>query len=148
MLNNYFTTPKTESRKSNMVFSCGPSQEECRLIPEDHWKIDSIGCRAFKLTAPLYCWFLNEQGERVFKRVTGPVIFVASGDALCGGEKARGFRSKIVEDPTYRSLMGAAQSSQKVTRDYHHQFIEGCYFKGYEEIDGRRVIVLQMVFGS
>lgn len=147
-MHNYFTTPKADKTpKSNMIFSCGPGEAERRLIPEKYWKEDEYGCHSFKLNAPLYCWFV-ENDKRVLRQVTGPVIFLADGCDFWGGEKARNFRSKVVENPTYRALLGAARSSQKVTRDYHHQFIEGCYFKGVEELDGRQVTVLRMSFGS
>jgi hypothetical protein len=147
-MDNYFTTPKPDKKpKSNMIFSCGVGENERRLIPEKYWHEDKYGCHSFKMNAPVYCWFI-EDNKRVFKQVTGLVIFLADGSDFWGGERARNFRSKVYENPTYRSLMGAAQASQKVTRDYHHQFIEGCYFKGVEEVDGKQVTILRMSFGS
>jgi hypothetical protein len=59
------------------------------------------------------------------------------------------YRSKVVENPTYRSLFNAAKASQKATRDNHHSFIEGVHLKGTERLpDGREVRVLEMSFGS
>jgi len=131
-----------------MIFSCGPGQEGRQSISEKFWRKDEYGCSYFKLTAPLFVNLKDINGTSRPTQVNGPVVFIASGDSFWGGEKAKNYRSKVIENPTYRALLGAAKSSQKVTRDYHHQFIEGCYFKGYEEIDGRQVMILQMSFGS
>jgi hypothetical protein len=136
-----------DKRRSNMFFSCGPDQEERGRIPAKFYRKDECGYY-FKLTAPLFVHLRDESGKAKLTQVTGPVIFIADGDAFWGGEGVKNYRSKVIENPTYRSLMGAAKSSQAKTRDYHHAFIESAYFKGYEEIDGRPVMILQMSFGS
>ena len=137
----------TETKKSNMRYSCGPNEADRRVVPAQFYRMDEYDCGLFKLNAPLFVR-LQTDGVLVLTKVTGPVIFIASGDSFWGGEKAKSYRSKVVENPTYRALLGAAKMSQAKTKDYHHQFIEGAYFKGYEEIDGRPVMILQMSFGS
>lgn len=137
----------TEKHKSNMFFSCGPNEADRRVVPDRFYRKDDCG-HYYKLTSPLFVSLKGEDGKCKLTQVTGPVVFVAGGDEFWGGEGAKNYRSKVIESPTYRSLMGAARSSQAKTRDYHHSFIEGTYFKGYEEIDGRQVMILQMVFGS
>lgn len=132
---------------TNMVFSCGPGDAERKSVPAKFYKEDEHGCLSYKLTAPLFVRLKDEAGVVKLTQVTGPVVFIASGDSFWG-EGAKDYRSKVIENPTYRALLGAAKTSQAKTRDYHHQFIEGAYFKGYEELDGRRVMILQMSFGS
>lgn len=134
--------------RSNMVFSCGPGREGRQVIPEKFYRVDQYDITYFKLTAPLFVRLKDINNVYRLTQVNGPVVFVASGDSFWGGEKAKNYRSKVIDNPTYRSLLGSAKSSQKVTRDYHHQFIEDVTFQGYEEIDGRQVMVLRMVFGS
>lgn len=130
-----------------MFFSCGPDANDRRIVPDRFYRKDDCG-HYYKLTAPLFVRLKGEDGLPKLTQVTGPVVFIASGDSFWGGEEAKNYRSKVIENPTYRSLMGAAKSSQARTRDYHHSFIEGAYFKGYEEIGGRQVMILQMSFGS
>ena len=122
--------------RSTMIFSCGPNEADRKVVPAQFYRKDEYGCHYYKLTAPLFVR-LQVDGVVTTTKVTGPVVFTASGEEFWGGEKAKDFRSKVVEDPTYRVLLGAAKTSQKVTCDMHHAFIEGVYFKGYEEIDGR-----------
>jgi hypothetical protein len=130
-----------------MFFSCGPNEEDRQVVSSKFYREDECG-HYYKLTAPLFVNLKDGDGKRKLTQVTGPVVFTADGCDFWGGEKAKGFRSKVIENPTYRSLMGAAKSSQAKTKDYHHSFIEGAYFKGYEEIDGRQVMILQMALGS
>ena len=130
-----------------MFFSCGPTEAERRALPAQFYRKDDCG-HYYKLSAPLFVYLNGEDGVVKLTQVTGPVVFLADGDSFWGGEVAKNYRSKVIENPTYRSLMGAAKSSQAKTRDYHHAFIENAYFKGYEEIDGRQVMILKMSFGS
>jgi hypothetical protein len=131
-----------------MVFSCGPTDADLGIVPSTFYKVDKHGCHSYKLNAPLFVRLRDEAGVAKLTRVAGPVVFVANRDEFYGGEGARDYRSKVVEDPTYRSLMGVARASQAKTRDYHHAFVEGIYFKYYEEIDGRRVMILELSLGS
>jgi hypothetical protein len=130
-----------------MFFSCGPGEADRKVVPAKFYRKDDCG-HYYKLTAPLFVHLKGDDGISKLTQVTGPVVFTADGCEFWGGEKAKGFRSKVIENPTYRALMGAAKSSQAKTRDYHHAFIEGAYFKGYETIDGRQVMILRMSFGS
>lgn len=129
---------------SNMVFSCGPGRDGKAVVPEKFYRVDQYDITYFKLNSPLFVDLQDINGKYRLTQVNGPVVFIARGDSFWGGEGAKNYRSKVVENPTYRALLGAAKSSQKVTRDYHHQFIEGVRFKGYEGT----TMVLEMVFGS
>jgi hypothetical protein len=134
----------TQPRKSNMVFSCGPNEEDRRTVSSKYYRKDEMDCHYYKLTAPVHVRLKDINNKMHLTAVSGPVVFVASGDDFWGGEKAKNYRSKVIENPTYRALMGAAQALQKATKDYHHSFIEGVTFKGYEG----NVMILQMQFGS
>ena len=133
-----------EPKKSNMRFSCGPNEQDRKVVLDVFYKEDDDGCHTYKMTAPVHVRLKDINGVFRLQPVYGPVVFIASGEEFWGGGQAKDFRSKVVVNPTYRALMGAAKSSQKVTRDYHHQFIEGAYFKGYEGT----TMILQMSFGS
>jgi hypothetical protein len=141
-------TDDSKPRKSNMFFSCGPGQDDRQVVPSKYWREDEHGCHYYKLTAPVFVDMKDINNKVRATQVNGPVIFTARGDSFWGGERSKNYRSKVVENPTYRALLGAAKSSQKVTRDYHHSFIEGVTFGGYEEVDGRQVMILQLQFGS
>ena len=39
--------------------------------------------------------------------------------------KKRGYKSKILENPTYRDLVKIADKLIETTEDYHHRFFEG-----------------------
>lgn len=134
----------SQPRKSNMFFSCGPSEEDRRVVPSKYWRKDEMDCHYYKLTAPVHVRLKDINNVMRLQPVYGKVRFIASGDSFWGGDSARDFRSKVVENPTYKALLGAAQSSQKVTRDYHHSFVESVTFKGYEG----DVMILQLQFGS
>lgn len=130
--------------KSNMFFSCGPSQADRQVVPSKYYRKDDMDILYYKMTAPVH---VRLDGK--LTKVEGPVIFIAMGDDFWSKDGTiKNYRSKIVENPTYRTLMGAATASQKVTGDYHHSFIEGVTFGGHEEHDGRKVMVLKMQFGS
>jgi len=134
----------SKKRKSNMFFSCGPSEEDRRIVPSKFYRTDDMDCTYFKLTAPVHVRLKDINGVERLTAVSGPVVFIAKGDDFWGGENAKDYRSKVIEHPTYRALLGAAQASQKFTRDYHHSFIEGVTFKGYEGT----TMILQLQFGS
>lgn len=130
--------------KSNMVFSCGPNEADRRLVPSKYYRVDDMGSHYYKLTAPV---LVRLDGKMV--PVEGPVIFVAMGDDFWSKDgQIKNYRSKVVENPTYRTLLGAAKASQKVTGDYHHAFVESVTFGGHEEINGRKVMILNLQFGS
>lgn len=134
------TLSENKPRKSNMIFSCGPDEKDRQVVPSQYYRKDEYDIHYYKLTAPL---FVRRDGA--LTKVTCPVRFVARGDVFWGGSNARDYRSKVVDAPTYRSLLGAAKSSQKRTQDYHHSFIEGVTFEGFE--DGG-VMILRLQFGS
>lgn len=127
-----------------MIFSCGPTAAEAQALSPKLWRKDEFDCHYFKFTAPLHMDHKN-----VFGPVQGPVIFTRRKDDFWGGETSKPYRSKVVENPTYRSLFNAAKASMKATGDTHHMFIEGVYLKGRETLpDGREALVLEMSFGS
>ena len=127
-----------------MIFSCGPTAAEARALSPKFWRKDESDCTYFKFNAPLH---VRINGAYV--PIEGPVVFTARADDYWGGEASKPYCSKVVENPTYRSLFNAAKASMKATRDTHHSFIEGVYLKGRKTLpDGREVMVLEMSFGS
>ena len=138
--------PETSSRTPpKVIFACGPSVGDRRRIPKSHYRRDEDDIYYFRLNAPLYAYL---DGRRA--KVNVPVRFIVTGETFWGGSSAKDYRSKVIAKPTYRSLLDAAQRSLKATNDYHHLFIEGCSFAGYESTAGskRQVMLLQMNFGS
>lgn len=135
---------KSEKKKSNMFFSCGPSEADRQVVPSKYYRKDEMDCHYYKLTAPVHVRLKDINNVMRLQPVNGPVRFVASADTFWGGSDARDFRSEVIENPTYKQLLGAAQRSQSKTRDYHHSFIEGVTFVGYEGT----TMILQMQFGS
>jgi hypothetical protein len=148
-------------QRSNILFSCSLSDDDKQIVPQEFWGRDRHGFAYFRMNAPIFIDMepaaANKHGfeslgmSRGYSlvQVQGPVVFTASGDSFWGGKQATDYRSGVVNNPNYRALVRAAHQSQLCTRDFHHQFIEGCRFDGYEELpDGRRVMVLRMFFGS
>jgi hypothetical protein len=130
-----------------MIFSCGPGSKLARKIPKRFLRYDgprSNGIRNFRLSAPVYTEINGE-----LSKVKGPVRFFARGEPFWGGNIAQDYLSNIIVNPTYRSVLRAAERSQKKTRDFHHCFFEWCRFMRYEESKKYgRVMVLQLIFGS
>jgi hypothetical protein len=127
-----------------VIFSCGPTEAETQTLSSKLWRKDESDCHYFKFTARVHARVKNKHVP-----IEGPVVFVARADDYWGGEHSLPYRSKVVENPTYRSLFNAAKASQKYTRDMHHSFIEGVGIKGREKLpDGREATVLEMYFGS
>lgn len=62
----------------------------------------------------------------------GKVRVVAHADDFFGGDESRGFRSRILENPTWGSLFRVFKSQIRQTRDYHHSFLEGADVVGVE----------------
>lgn len=62
----------------------------------------------------------------------GKVRVVAHADDFFGGEESRGFRSRVLLNPTWGSLFRVLKSQMKRTRDYHHSFLEGARVVGME----------------
>ena len=138
----------SQPRKSNMIFSCGITEKDLWMVNKTYWKEDDCG-HMFKLTAPVHVYLQAPDTRRMLVPVEGPVIFIAMGDDYWSKDgRIKNYRSKVVENPTYRTLLGAAKASQKVTGDYHHSFVEGVTFGGHEEVNGRKVMVLKLQFGS
>lgn len=62
--------------------------------------------------------------------VKGKVILVGEADDFWGGKKAKDFRSKVLENPTWLIVAIHANATIKKTRDLHHVFLEGMDKKG------------------
>ena len=95
---------------------------------------------------------VTRDGIRYIKRTAvafnGPCIVTADGDDFWGGEDSRSYRSRVMESPTWASLMSVAASQQKATRDFHHAFLEDVCPVGTEIIKGQKVTVLHLIMGS
>lgn len=70
-------------------------------------------------------------------------------DDFFGGSESRPYRSRILVDPTWGTLLRIAKSQQKKTRDYHHSFLENASIVRREvDKDGVSYGVVQLHLGS
>lgn len=84
----------------------------------------------------------TSQAEVAFE---GKCRVVALADDFFGGDDSRKYRGPVIENPTWRKLFGEAKRSQKVTRDYHHDFFEGAVVA---KVDANGVKVIRLLLGS
>jgi len=77
------------------------------------------------------------------------VRVVGHSDAFFGGDESRGYRSKILTNPTWRTLLGCLRSQMKRTLDEHHCFLEGARVVCREvDKDGVSYAVVELITGS
>jgi hypothetical protein len=112
------------NRDSNIIFSVGP-QAGKRSIDKGHG------------------YETMSQSEVALQ---GLVRVVAQADDFYGAGK--GFRSKLLTNPTYRALKGAAEKQVLRTEDFHHIFLEDFRVVGVEETDKGLVQLVELVMGS
>jgi hypothetical protein len=86
------------------------------------------------------------QSERAFD---GLVRVVASADDFFGGPDSRDFRDRVLENPSWKAIRGAASRSMRKTGDLHHAFLEGARVVGTEvDKQGRTVQLVELSMGS
>lgn len=73
----------------------------------------------------------------------------AEEDGFFGGAESRPYRSRILVNPTWGTLLRIARSQQKKTQDYHHSFLEGAMIVRREvDKDGVSYGVVNLILGS
>jgi hypothetical protein len=75
----------------------------------------------------------------------GKCVVFAQAEKFFGGEKARNYIGPILENPTWKALLGQATKAMRCTNDAHH-----CFFEGYTVKSLRRdgVYVIELFMGS
>lgn len=77
------------------------------------------------------------------------ILVEADGDEFFGGEGSRPYRSRILVNPTWGTLLRIAKSQQKKTQDFHHDFLEGATIVRREvDRDGVSYGVVHLLLGS
>ena len=77
------------------------------------------------------------------------VRVVAYRDDFFGGEESKGYRSKILVNPTWGQLFRAFKTQMKRTKDYHHCFLEGARIVRREvDSDGVSYAIVELLTGS
>lgn len=83
---------------------------------------------------------------------TGLCQVRAERDDYFGGEDSKPFRSKVLLDPTWRQLFAIAKKQQQATRDAHHDFFEGFYDTGKDDMavhpNNLPVRIIELALGS
>jgi hypothetical protein len=74
----------------------------------------------------------------------GPCRVEAPDDEFFGGSKSKPYVGKVIESPTWKTLLSEAKKVQRATKDLHHIFLEDAVVK--DVVDGVKVIELH--FGS
>jgi hypothetical protein len=59
--------------------------------------------------------------------VHGRCVLVADANEYFGGPRSREYRSDVLQDPTWLTVVVHANASIAVTRDRHHVFLEGLW---------------------
>lgn len=76
------------------------------------------------------CWYLK-QNIVAFR---GLCQVRSERDEFFGGVQSRPFRSKVLLNPTWRQLFSIAKQQQRATNDLHHDFFEGYYDSGKDDM--------------
>jgi hypothetical protein len=94
------------------------------------------------------CWWMRQN----IVAFTGLCQVRAERDEYFGGSASRPFRSKVLLNPTWRQLYAIARQQQKATGDVQHDFFEGYYDTGMDDmmIHPRRlpVRIIHLSLGS
>ncbi len=70
-------------------------------------------------------------------------------DDFFGGDESKGYRSKMLVNPTWKALLGCLSAQMRRTRDYHHQFLEGARIVRREvDKDGVSYGIVELITGS
>lgn len=77
------------------------------------------------------------------------VVVEGHADDFFGGDESRGYRSRLMVNPTWGRLFRVFKTQMKHTRDYHHAFLEGARVVRREvDKDGVSYAVVELVTGS
>ena len=77
------------------------------------------------------------------------VRVVAYGDEFFGGDESKGFKSRMLVNPTWGQLFRVLKSQMKKTRDFHHCFLEGARIVRREvDKDGVSYGIVELTLGS
>jgi hypothetical protein len=74
----------------------------------------------------------------------GPCRVEASADEFFGGSGSKSYVGRVLENPTWKTLLAEARKVQKATKDEHHVFLEDASVR---YVDGD-VKVVELIFGS
>lgn len=74
----------------------------------------------------------------------GMLQFSADRDEFFGGNKSEPYLSPVVDSPTWLKICQLCNQQIKITRDFHHVFLEGITIK--DRKDG--VIMMEFILGS
>lgn len=75
--------------------------------------------------------------------IKGKVILEGLAEKFYGCDRAKNFRSKVLENPTWLDIAVQANRMIKMTKDHHHVFLEGVRKTG-KNIDGIRIYEFSM----
>lgn len=94
------------------------------------------------------CWWMRQN----IVAFQGLCQIRAEANPFFGGEDSRPFRSRVLLNPTWRQLMAVAKKQQEVTGDEHHDFFEGYYDTGKDDMNVHPnhlpVRILKLALGS
>lgn len=93
-------------------------------------------------------WGKDKNNNIVFNlnevAISGKVRIVAYPDKYFGGKDSKGYRSRVLTNPTWLTLYKHSDKAMKKTLDEHHTF-----FEGFDIIDNENdVKVIELVMGS
>lgn len=91
------------------------------------------------------CWWMKQ----TMTAFNGYCQVRADADEFFGGEESEPFQSKVLCNPSWRTLFNLARKQQRATKDFHHDFFEGYYLtKQTETINGEPVHIIRLALGS
>jgi len=61
--------------------------------------------------------------------IQGKCQVVVFGDKFFGGGDSKTYTSKVLTNPTWKTLFGCAKRSVNKTKDTHHMFFENVHYK-------------------
>lgn len=70
-------------------------------------------------------------------------------DDFFGGDESKGYRSRMLVNPTWKTLLGCLEAQMRRTKDYHHCFLEGARIVRREvDKDGVSYGIVELLTGS
>jgi hypothetical protein len=61
--------------------------------------------------------------------IQGKCQVVVFADTFFGGTESKTYRSKVLTNPTWKTLFGCAKRSVNKTNDTHHMFFENVHYR-------------------
>ena len=94
------------------------------------------------------CWYIKQNAVAFW----GLCQVQAAADPFFGGEESKPFRSRVLLNPTWRQLFAIAKKQQQHTKDVHHDFFEGYYDTGRDDLSVHQnnlpVRIIELALGS